>query len=105
MRSLPSCPSRAQTAARKTARTFRSMTPARMPGASAFENPSTSCSFLLAADAIGRPKTFLLWDSLRGRPGELLRVQLHDQLLVECRGLHVFAFRHGHHFGLELFAI
>src|SRR6266481_3794868 len=39
------------------------------------------------------------------QPPELFRVQLHDQLLVECRGLHVFALRHGHHFGLELFTI
>src|ERR1700722_14375984 len=48
-RFLPWCPSRAQTAARRNGRTFRSAIPVRMLDALAFGNPSTSCSFLLGA--------------------------------------------------------
>src|SRR5712664_1252451 len=81
-----------------------------MPDALAFENPSTSCSFLLAAEFHRPPKTFCF---AANRPGKspaytrdwLFRVQLDDQLLVECRRLHVFALGHGHHLGLQLVAI
>src|SRR6267143_3580767 len=79
-----------------------------MQDASAFENPSTSCSFLLARKF--RPKPNLM----PGPPGSLalaapwlnlLRIQFDDELLVDRRRLHVVALRQSHDLGLEVFAL
>src|SRR5216684_8747531 len=79
-----------------------------MQDASASENPSTSCSFLLS-DQVG-----LTPNTVPGPPGSLaqaaplrilLRVQFDDELLVDRRRLHVIALRHSHNLGLELFAL
>src|SRR5207247_985514 len=57
-----------------------------------------------------RPKTNLMRPvrglaGRRPRPGNLLRVQLDDELLVDRRRLHIIALRQGHDLGLELFAL
>src|SRR2546421_5095755 len=79
-----------------------------MQDASAFETPSTSCSFL-PSDQVG-----LKPNPMPGPPGSLaltapwsnlLRVQLDDELLVDRRRLHIIALRQGHDLGLELFAL
>src|SRR2546421_7329503 len=79
-----------------------------MQDASAFENPSTSCSFL-PSDQVG-----LKPNPMPGPPGSqaltapwsnLLRIQFDDKLLVDRRRLHIIALRQGHDLGLELLAL
>src|SRR3989440_12941679 len=79
-----------------------------MQDASAFETPSTSCSFL-PSDQVG-----LKPNPMPGPPGSLalaapwrnlLRVQFDDELLVDRRRLHIIALRQSHDLGLELFAL
>src|SRR6266446_7596229 len=78
-----------------------------MRDASASENPSTSCSFLL-----GRPgpapkpnPDVTRFRRARKRRALLFRVQLDDELLVNRRRLHVSALRQRHNLGLELLAL